>query len=90
MTKPRVPNTKAKTFGQAPKAGNRPHASTSRRAQTQSLPPLAPDGTRQVPFDEAVTEPRVPFARRHSNEPPTESAKGDDDAMNQPQTVVPG
>ena len=90
MTKPRVPNTRAKTFGQAPEAGNRPNAPSSRRPQAQQRPPLTPDGTRQVPFDEAVTEPRVPFVRRHSSEPPTESAKGDDDAMNQPQTVVPG
>lgn len=90
MTKPRVPTTKAKTFGQAPKAGHRPNSPSPRREQSQPLPPLAPDGTRQVPFDEAVTEPRVPFARRHANEPPNESAKGDDDAMNQPQTVVPG
>lgn len=86
MTKPPVPNTKAKAFGQIPKAGTAKPTPSSQRPQKQQVPPAAPDKTRGVPFDEAVTVPRVPFIRRHSSDPPTESAKGDDDVMNQPQS----
>jgi hypothetical protein len=42
-----------------------------------------------VPFDEAVTEPRVTYLRRRSNEPPTDAAKVDNDQMNPPQTAIP-
>lgn len=82
MTKPTVPNTRAKTFGQAPKAGATPSA---RRPQAQQGVPLAADGTRRAPFDEALSEPRVPYLRRHADQAPTEAAKGDDDVMSQPQ-----
>lgn len=89
MTKPPVPNTKAKTFGQAPKAGAAKPTPSSQRRQKQQVPPTAPKPTRGVPFDEAVTVPRVPFIRRHSSDPPVETAKGDDDVINQPQSVAP-
>ncbi len=87
MTKPRVPNTKAKAFGPPPKAGATKPTPSSQRPQKQQDPPLSPDGTRRVPADEAMTEPRVPFIRRHVDEPPTEAAKGDDDVMSQSQSV---
>ena len=86
MTKMRVPNSKAKTFGRAPKAGATQTTPSSRRPQAQQVTPMAPDGTHRVPFDEAVTEPRVPFSRPHSKQPPPEAAEGDDDVMSQPQT----
>ena len=89
MTKPPVPNTKAKAFGQAPKAGAARPTPSSQRPQKRQVPPAAPDPSPQVPFDEAVTVPRVPFIRRYSGDPPVESAKGDDDVMNQPQRVSP-
>ena len=90
MTKPRVSTYKAKAPGPAPTAGSAPNTPSSRRPQTQQAPRLPSDDKRVVPFDEAVTEPRVPYLRRRSNEPPTEAANGDDDQMNQPQTVMPG
>ena len=89
MTKPPVPNTKAKTFGQAPKAGAAKPTPSSRRPPKQQLPPAAPDPRLRVPFDEALTVPRVPFIRRHSGDPPAESTKGDDNVMNQSQSVSP-
>ena len=78
MTKPRVPNVKAKAFSQAPKAGYASSAQSPRRPKT---PPLVP------PFDEAVTEPRAPFRRQPSGYAPDEAAKGDDDVMCQPQAL---
>lgn len=90
MTKPRVANTKAKAPGPAPIARSGPHTPSSRRPQAQQATRPPADDKRVVPPDEAVTEPRVPFLRRQANEPPTEAAKGDDDQMNQPQTVMPG
>ena len=85
MTKPTVPTRNTKGFGTAPKAGATQATPSSRRPQSQQVPNTPARG----PFDEALTEPRVPFVRRRSSEPPPESAKGDDDVMNQPQSIAP-
>jgi len=91
MTKPSVPTRKAKGFGAAPKAGAAPATPSSRRPQQQQVPPALPATPAHAAFDEAMTEPRVPFIRRRSsNEPPAEAAKGDDDVMNQAQSLPPG
>ncbi len=89
MTKQRVSTNNAKAPGAAPSAGTAPNTPSSRRPQTQQAPRRPSDDKRAVPLDEAVTEPRMPYLRRQ-NEPPAEAAKGDDDQMNQPQTVMPG
>jgi hypothetical protein len=83
MTKPKVPTTKAKTFGQAPKAG---------RAKPQPSSPLH-KGARQRPLHQAASDsasaatntPRVPFnSQRHIDQPPA-ATSGDDDTMGERQ-----
>ena len=83
MTKPKVPTTKAKAFGQAPKAGRAkapPATPLSKAAGQRPQPSPAND---QAPT--ATNAPRIPFkSQAHLYQPP-EAANGDDDAMGQEQ-----
>lgn len=90
MTKPRVPNTRAKAAGPPPKAGVNTASPSARASQARPLAPLARDGTRRAPSQQAVREAQLPFVRHKADDPPAEAAKGDDDAMSDPQTVMPG
>lgn len=90
MTNLRVSTNKANAPAAVSTAGSGPNSPSSRRPQSQQAPRLPSNDKHTVAFDEAVIEPRAPYLRRRSHEPPTEAAQGDDDQMNQPQTVMPG
>ena len=87
MTKPSVPTSKAKASSPAPKAGNTKSVPpSSQRPQKNQTPRTAPDPSRRVPADEAVTVPRVPFKKQSKSYQFPEAAQGDDDVMSQQQT----
>ncbi|MFM9967313.1 MAG: hypothetical protein ACKVQK_02745 [Burkholderiales bacterium] len=79
MTKPKVPTTKAKPFGQAPGAGRAkaPPPTPQRKA------PGRPGAN--GPGDAAPSTARIPFKAQSRVFQPPQAANGDDDAMGQPQ-----
>lgn len=81
MSKPNIPNAKAKAVGRAHKSGSTAIPSKSRRSKNQPPDaPTAPDLTGFVKPGATKTTPR-----RSEQKP--QAAQGDDDLMSLPQAV---
>ena len=86
MTKPKDPTNMAEDFGQAPEAGRAEVLTpSSQRHAALQWPLLTPERGELPSSADAVNAPRTPFKSQSRIYQPPEAARGDDDAMGQPQ-----